>query len=237
MSRSRYSIKEALNRLLRVMEGKAITSDLPGVIPGEVLSEDEAFSDLAELWEGSLPGETLSLPAAGIPFASVTEANAGSSTTTVMSPGAHSWAHEYGGIYVSTGTASQSFTAGSWIKITGAFQNYMLDSGAEIDCDWNDDRIIINEVGTYLISYNLSLYSDGPAKTTVDVQVYVSGTAQPQTRSRGQLLVTGSYVFVSGDGEVSIPVIDYPVDLRVNVSDSLSAGVNTGQLLVQKMIG
>src|SRR5512139_3681623 len=205
MARSRYSVKESLNRILRVMEGKALTSDTPNVIPGEVLSEDQAFSDIAELWEGSLPGETLHIPAAGIPFATVDEANAGTSTTTVLSPYGHSIAHEYGGIYVATGTASQSFVADTWTKITGAFQNFMLDSGAEILCDWNDDRIVVNEVGTYLVMYDLTLYSDGIARTTIDAEVFVSGTAALQTKERGQLLVTRSYVHISGHGPISIP--------------------------------
>lgn len=237
MTRSRYSINEAIIRILRALEGKALTSDQPGVIPGEYLSENEAWSDLAELFEGSLPNETLHLPSAGIPFASVVEANAGTSNTVVMSPASHSWSHEYGGIYVSTGTASQSFTASSWIKITGAFQNFAEDSGGEINCDWNDDRIIINEMGTYFAGYNLSLYTDGDAMTTVDAEVFASGTALTSTRSRAQWIVTGSYAFVSGGNFIDIPVSGYYVDVRLNVSNTIQVGVNTAQLYIQKAVG
>ena len=237
MTRSRYPINESIIRLLRALEGKAIASDTPGVIPGEYLNENEAWSDIAELFEGSLPGETLHLPAAGVPFASVVEANAGTSNTVVLSPASHSWAHEYGGIYVSTGTASQAFTASTWAKITGAFQNYMPNSGGEINCDWNDDRIIINEVGTYWAGYYLSLYSDGEARTIVDAEVFASGSACEATKSRGQWTVTGSYVFLAGGAYIDIPVSGYYVDLRLNPSASISIGANTAQLYVEKAVG
>jgi hypothetical protein len=39
-----------------------IPSDIPGVLPGEMLSIDEALSDLAELLFDSLPNQTLTLP-------------------------------------------------------------------------------------------------------------------------------------------------------------------------------
>jgi hypothetical protein len=62
MTRQRYSIKESLNRILRLFENKAIPTDAPEAVTGEVLSENEAFSDLAELFAGSLPGEQATLP-------------------------------------------------------------------------------------------------------------------------------------------------------------------------------
>ena len=154
-----------------------------------------------------------------------------------MSPASHGWVHEYGGIYVQTGTASQAFTAGVWTKITGAFQNYAENSGAEINCDWNDDRIIINEVGEYFAGYNISLYTDGAAMTTVDVQVFASGSACPATMSKGQWVVSGSYAFISGGNFIDIPVSGYYVDLRLRPSTSISIGANTAQLYVQKAVG
>jgi hypothetical protein len=62
MTRQRYSKQEAWNRLLRILQGKAIPSDDPGGVTGEVLSENQAISDLAELYAGSLPGESLTFP-------------------------------------------------------------------------------------------------------------------------------------------------------------------------------
>src|SRR5512139_3748344 len=62
MTRQRYSSKESWNRIVRLFEGKPVPTDAPGAVTGEVLSEDAAISDLAELFAGSLPGETLSFP-------------------------------------------------------------------------------------------------------------------------------------------------------------------------------
>ena len=59
MSRQRYSIKESFNRILRMWQGEALQSDIPDTLPGEILREDAALSDLAELMQGSLPGQTL----------------------------------------------------------------------------------------------------------------------------------------------------------------------------------
>jgi len=233
MTRSRYNITEAINRLLRVLEGKALTSDTPSVIPGEVLSYNDAWSDLAELFEGSLPNETLHLPAAGVPFASVEEANAGTSNTVVLSPASHGWSHEWGGIYINTGS-SQAFTATTWVKITGSFQTYMENSGGEITCDWNDDRIIINEKGTYLLDWNLTLYTDGQARSTVEAMIFVSGSAAPATRGKTEWIVTGSYVAFSGGGYVDIPVSGYYVDVRLYPSNTLTIRPDVGQLRVQK---
>jgi hypothetical protein len=61
MTRQRYSIQESFNRILRLFQGETV-NEIPGTLPPEVLSEDEAMSDLAELLNSSLPGETLTLP-------------------------------------------------------------------------------------------------------------------------------------------------------------------------------
>lgn len=72
MTRQRYSIKESLNRILRSFQGNAVPTDEPNTVPGTVLSEDEALSDLAELLDGSLPNETATLPSAiTVPVANI----------------------------------------------------------------------------------------------------------------------------------------------------------------------
>lgn len=63
MARERYSIVESLNRVLRSFLGQSL-NELPGTLPPDVLSENEALSEFAELLNNSLPGETLSLPTA-----------------------------------------------------------------------------------------------------------------------------------------------------------------------------
>lgn len=72
MTRQRYSLKESTNRILRLFQGKAVATDVPDTITGDVLSVDEAISDLAELLAGSLPNETASLPSAiTVPVANI----------------------------------------------------------------------------------------------------------------------------------------------------------------------
>lgn len=61
MARQRYSIKESINRILRLFIGES-TNELPGTLSGEILSEDAAWSDLAELFNNSLPNQTLTIP-------------------------------------------------------------------------------------------------------------------------------------------------------------------------------
>ena len=53
MTRQRYNIKESLNRLLRMFEGKAEASESPNTLSGEILSHNQAWSDLVELLGGS----------------------------------------------------------------------------------------------------------------------------------------------------------------------------------------
>lgn len=61
MTRQRYSKKESINRIVRILEDKAPSSDQPDTLTGEILSEDEAWSDFAELLAGSLPNENLAI--------------------------------------------------------------------------------------------------------------------------------------------------------------------------------
>ena len=58
MTRQRYSAKESLNRIVRILQGSALPTDVPNTVTGDILSEDEALSDLAELLAGSLPNST-----------------------------------------------------------------------------------------------------------------------------------------------------------------------------------
>lgn len=62
MTRQRYSKKEALLRILRIFQGNDPASDAPNTVQGELLSENEILSDIAELLASSLPSETLALP-------------------------------------------------------------------------------------------------------------------------------------------------------------------------------
>lgn len=61
--RQRYSKKESGNRIFQSLIGNTL-NDAPGTLPGELLSEDESLSDIAELLNESLPGLSLVLPPA-----------------------------------------------------------------------------------------------------------------------------------------------------------------------------
>lgn len=58
----KYSIKEALNRIYRVLKNAVSPTDAPESLSGIVFSVDEVLSKLAELFEGNLAGETFTLP-------------------------------------------------------------------------------------------------------------------------------------------------------------------------------
>ena len=63
MARQRYSLVESINRILRLFQGETV-SEIPGELPPVFLSENEAWSDYAELLNNSLPGQVLILPTA-----------------------------------------------------------------------------------------------------------------------------------------------------------------------------
>lgn len=58
----RYSIQEALNRILRSLQGNPAPYDAPESLSGEVLATNEAWSAFAELVEGNDPSNTFTLP-------------------------------------------------------------------------------------------------------------------------------------------------------------------------------
>ena len=239
MTRQRYNVTESWNRILRLFQGKAIPTDVPGVVTGDVLPVEKALSDLTELLGGSLPNETAELPASLV--ATVDEANADTSTinTRAMTPASHQWAHEYGGIYTSTGTTPISLVANTWTKLTGTFKSYMLDSGSEVDCDWNDDRIVINEVGTYMVAYQNSLLCRGDS-ATIELESFVNGSEQPQTRSSVTYGASGTVdgsKSLSGYGFVSIVSGTYAIDLRARASVATIITTQQAQLTAQRAVG
>lgn len=245
--RSRYTLVEAINRILRTLQGKALAVDTPEVITGDVLNAENALSDLSELLDGSLPGETLTLPSAitgalpaatssvaGIAqLADVNEANEGTSQNTILTPEGHTWAHEYTTLYTNTGSSVQSFGAGSWVQITGAFQNKSLDSG---EFDWDGGAITVNEVGTYLVPFSLSLFPFGTA-TRARVRAYLNGVAAPATESLHNVNASGTISNLSGFGIVYVGTAGHKIDLRMNFVDANDVQFETLQLGAIKQIG
>lgn len=62
MTVRRYSVKEALNRLLNLLSGVWMSDDTPDTVSGYIYSEDEVASRLAEMVQDSLSGYALAVP-------------------------------------------------------------------------------------------------------------------------------------------------------------------------------
>lgn len=247
MTRSRYNAVEALNRILRTLQGKALTVDTPEVVTGDVLNYENALSDLSELLDNSLPGETLTLPAAvtaAIPaatssvagiaqLADVTEANAGTSQDTILTPEAHTWAHEYTEVYSNTGSSIQSFGAGAWTQITGAYINKVVDSG---EFGYDGGAITVNEVGTYFVEYNISLFPFGTA-TRARIRAYNNNTSVPATETLHTIAASGTITNVHGFGITYVGTAGHKLDLRMKFDDANDVQLETLQFSAIKQIG
>ena len=167
MAYQRYSVREALNRFFRLWSGNTPPSDAPGSLSGEIFSEDEAWSNIAELFAGSLPGTTLSLPNA------VADA-VGLSV-------------EYGEIYNnSTGTAVVQLST-TWAKVTGSFQGN-TSSSSNVTPNYLNDKITINAVGIYFVGVQASF--SGTANAIIEGAVYLGGLRQESIRYRRKLGAT-----------------------------------------------
>lgn len=104
-----YSIREALNRILRSFKGQAL-NELPDTLPGEVLSENEALSDLAELLNNSLPGQLLFVPTALSTALTTAGFASGTATSLTIVTGTAS---------ILVGATRFVFTSGLNVQVTG----------------------------------------------------------------------------------------------------------------------
>jgi hypothetical protein len=238
MTRQRYTKEESVNRIRNLLTGDVVsTSDAPNTLQGPVMNFEEALSDIAELCANSLPSETVGV-VPEVFVSSVDEANAytNKTNTKALTPASHAWAHEYGGIYVSTGTTAIAYTQDTWTKVTGTFASYMNDSGSEIDCDWNDDRITINETGVYFVTYQLSIWNYGATGNVLRSEVYSNGFSIPYTRAKLTMGASGTVHNMFGMGNIYI-VSGTSIDLRLMVSVSNTLRIDCAQLHVSKLNG
>ena len=204
--RQRYSKKEAFNRIRRAfISGEVVTDDTQGAVPGELLSENQAVSDLAEILNNSLPTKTPTVPNAI--RASVAEAETGTNDTKAVTPlglnGAMgavvSTLVEHGNIYVNDGTIVQDLSS-SWLKPTGIFAADGLSS-SNITPDYSTDQIDIDLPGTYLVTLSTSI--EGELGFIMQGAVYLDGTRQANLVFEQDIEVTGS-VSASVAGTVSV---------------------------------
>lgn len=198
-----YSVNESLERIYIALSGGADPSDVDGLL-GQ-MPVNEALTRIAQLLEGSLGVATLTLPDA-IP-------------------------HGYGGIYVSTGTANQAFTLNTWAKVTGAFQNSMV--GTDLTADYNDDRIVLNDVGTYFIEYRLSLLSSNGGNATLRARPYADSVAVPAAESSVVFSGSGS-ASISGFATLQVASANTEIDLRLYPSASINIKVASAQFYAHR---
>lgn len=129
MTRRRYNKKESLNRILRLLQNNPIPTDTPEGVTGDVLSEDEAISDIAELLAGSLPSQSIVLPTEFVHYG-------------------HMYAHNV------TGTVDiitqDLFTALTGSVSAGLVNDFTFGSNSQLTC---------NFAGLYLINWSQSVYS------------------------------------------------------------------------------
>lgn len=251
----KYNITEALNRLYRALTGSVVSTDSPGTVPGQILSNDEAISKLAELAENNLAGETGQVPAgwtvpvAGISDASETqkgiaelattaEAEAGTDTERIVTPAGVlasinanvAGTTELGEIYnTSTGTAVIELST-SWTKVTGSFQGNGTSSD-DITPDYANDRITISKNGTYFAG--LFPCFSGTNLAVIEGAVYVDGVRQETVRFRRKL-GTGGDVGSAGSLGTFL-VTGSPVDVEFWAradSGTPDFKLETGQLFV-----
>ncbi len=212
MAYQRYNIKEALNRFFRLWSNNTPPSDAPGSLSGEVFSEDEAWSNIAELFAGSLPGVTFSIP------------------VVLGNAIAAQQAHRYGQIYVSTGTATQALTT-SWAKVTGSFQNNSLSSSF-IAPEYEFDHIYVTEAGVYFVEMQLSF--SGAANAVYECAVYKNGVRQEQVRFKRKLNANGDVGSASANGIINITGSAVALEIYAVSDGSNNFVVEAGQLSILK---
>lgn len=253
MTRQRYSSEEALNRILRSLEGVTIPSDAPETLSGEKLSIDEALSDIAELLEGSLPNQSgtipsgITSPVASLPASSTiakgiietatnAEAVTGTDTERAVTPaGVAAFLSsnitsqtEYGGIYnQATGSAVVTLST-NFAKVTGSFTGNMI-STSNITPDKNNDKITINHAGSYFVGVQMSF--SGATSATISGAAAVDGVVQEQIRFRRKLGTGGDVGSASAMGLITITGTPVDLDFRARCDSSTKTfKVEAGQI-------
>jgi len=170
MAEDKYSSNESLDRILRVLKGDTV-SEAAESLPPPKRSIDESLSQIAELLNGSLEGETIHpLTAAG----------------------------NYGMLYTSSNaeTEAQSLTSGTantvqqWTTV-GSFKNTTPSTGTY--------NILVTNPGTYRYGYDISFA--GTKDVVYEFMAYLSaGSLATEMLEYVSCTLTGTYFQVSGSG-------------------------------------
>jgi len=195
--REQYSETESLNRLLKTLKGSAPTEDAPGTLTGEILASNIVWSDIAEIFAGSLPGEQLYFP--------------------------DYMRMRYGQIYMSTATGtSQAFASGTWEAVEG-FQA-AVGSCSYITGDYANNRLFVTKSGTYLANFGVTYDAVTGTANVIEWQLTVEGTQQANMATRNTLLYTTDCILYAGaEGFVTIDAgttgVSVEVDARLLTED------------------
>jgi hypothetical protein len=208
MTRQKYNFRESANRILRTLQGQTPPVDYPETLTGDVLTTDEAMSDLAELLAGSLPNSVFTAPNSEI---------------------------AWGQLYFHTGTVSTmtGLTANAYALITGAFQsNYCDDSGVLVN-PTNAAQLLITKNGSYFVTWNLDIVGSSAIKYTAAPHLN-SGTVQ-QAVGVVTPAASGSVIGLAGSCFLYVSGSAVPFDLRINPSATAWAKFVAGQLTIHRI--
>lgn len=129
MTVQRYSEEESVQRIYRLLKGETLSNDAPETLTGDKLSTNESLSRIAELLQGSLPGEAASLPSSIGRYGSMYGNNVTIVVDVVVS----------GTFYLVSGTVTQ-----------GELNGFTFGAGG---------KLFVQEEGNYLITYSLGLFT------------------------------------------------------------------------------
>jgi len=237
MTRQRYRKEESITRIVRIFEGKAVPTDVPNTVPGELMNTEEALSDLAELMAGSLPNETFTMPA-GADLSSYTatssEARAGVADDVFITPKTLDETCLWGEIYTYTGTSTMTgLTQDVYTMITGSFQNYKLQSNGYIVNQPTVDRIIVNAVGTYMLDWGVSFL--GSSDITYVFAPHMNTGTVVQAVATVKPYASGSVVSLHSGGIINVTAMNTQIDLRVAPGQTGWMRFIAGQLVVRRI--
>jgi hypothetical protein len=104
---------------------------------------------------------------------------------------------QFGGIYTWTGTASITGLANAWTKLTGTFQNSMVQS-AKVTGQPSSDRIYVQKYGTYFVSWQMSF--EGSPDINYKIEPFTSSVGVPQAAAIVRPTASGSVTSFGGCG-------------------------------------
>lgn len=169
MTRQRYSATESLNRILRILQGTPIPTDVAGGVTGEVLSQNEVLSDLAELLAGSLPNQNAVPVPAMVRYGHMFAHNA---TGTVVIAAANTFYAVSGGLH-----------AGLLDKFT--FSNAM--------------HLKPSLAGRYYIDWSMSIESVLSTNQEMEAAIMINGIGQTGSSNHEQVVAAGVPRSISGN--------------------------------------